>query len=218
MSFTTTRAPCAARSIAMARPTPRPPPVTTAALPSNGFVMLLLRLFASFVGAVQHGIAKVTNHSLCRHVSSKPVPVAGFRTPLVLRAVAGTAGGGETDRLSLREDMIDAIVRRLTIDLDNAGPAIPPAPQAGSGELATLGHEDDADIRVGAALQQDVLAEAAAIAAAAAAVGTHRLAVEEERAVTLHKLDRDVGDVARPGQAALSVGLGCGAHAAVEEQ
>src|SRR6185312_3085924 len=118
---------------------------------------------------------------------------------------AAATGRAERYALPLFQQNILAVVDLRAVDAHLAAGAGLAAVHAGSREAAALGHEDDAYGRVGDDLELDLLAEAAAEAARAAAARAQLLAVHEQRAVALDQLDGDVGDVAGPGVGALAV-------------
>ena len=106
----------------------------------------------------------------------------------------------------------------LAVDAQLARRAVLAAFDAERREDRALGEEGDGDRRLAAALDQDLLAEPAAMAAGAAGVGAQLLVMEAQRRDVLADLDRGRGDVGRPAEAGHAVALRVAAHAAVVEE
>src|SRR5258708_4685977 len=151
-------------------------------------------------------------------VPQRPIARDECAIPLATRAVAAAARRAHEHAVAALQHVLLAVVDAGAVDADVAQAAGGAAGEAGGGELRALGHDAEHDGTRRAALDQDVLAQAAAEAAGAAGAGAQALVVEEERALALGHLDRRRRDGAGPREHVLAVLDRPCAHAAVEEQ
>ena len=105
--------------------------------------------------------------------------VGGRGVALTRITDAATARRPEHDPLAFFEHHVLAVVDTHPVDPHLAPRAGLAAVDPLSWKAAALGHENDADGRLGGHLELDLLAETAAIATGAAAVRTQRLAYNE---------------------------------------
>src|SRR5215831_2378018 len=148
------------------------------------------------------------------------LPVA--RTPgAVARAsgaVAAAPWRAHEDAVATLQHVLAAMVDLLAVDAHVAQATRGACREAGGGETRPLRHKAHHDGADGAALEEHVLAEPAALAPVAARAGTQALVAEEEWAIALGHFHGCAGDVAGPGEHVLPILGGGGAHATVEEE
>src|SRR5437773_10266535 len=111
------------------------------------------------------------------------------------RAVATAARRAHEHAVAALQHVLLAIVDARAVDADVAEAAGRAAGEAGGGELRALGHDAQHDRARRAALDQDVLAEAAAEEPGSARAPAQALVVDEERA--LRSEERRVGKEGR---------------------
>src|SRR5690348_6228152 len=118
-------------------------------------------------------------------VTAGAIALAQLLPPLPGRPVAGAARRAHQHAVAALQHVLAPVIHLLAVDPHVAQAARAAAGQPRRGEAGALGHEAHHDRPRRLALDQHVLAEAAAELPLATRARAHALVVEEERAVAL---------------------------------